>query len=190
MTALNQNHFQINPYSIRNMYYFYQILTASNKVKTEFVGRRVQPPTRSGSVPEVVQTWHNLQTCTSSTKPPTYWQKFVPLTNTSWRLCQVCTTSTSLHTEVYVRVCTTLPTDKVKSICQVWWYRLVGGGHFYQILTAFNMVKSMSEFVILPSTKYWPYLYQLTASKVKRLSVFFYQILTASNKVKIMVSTM
>jgi hypothetical protein len=102
------------------------------------------------------------------------------------------------HGEDYVRVCTTStkywPPPTWWRLCQSLYY-------FYQILTAFNMVKIMSEFVLLlpnidrlqhgedyvrvctTSTKYWP---PPTWWRLCQSLYYFYQILTASNKVKIM----
>jgi uncharacterized protein (DUF1499 family) len=142
-------------------YNFYQILTASNMVKimSEFVLL----------LPNTVRLQHGedyVRVCTTSTKywpPPTWWR----LCQSLYYFYQILTASNKVrimsefvlllpntyrlqHGEDYVRVCTTstkyLPPPTRWRLCQSLYY-------FYQILAASNMVKIMSEFVLLlPNT--------------------------------------
>ena len=145
--------------------------------------------------------------CTTSTK---YWP-----TSTSWRLCQrlhyyqiltdfnklkimsevalLPNTDRPQQVEDYVRGCTT---TKYRLPSTGW--RLCQRLYYYQILTAFNKLKIMSEVALLPNTdlpqqvedyvrsctttKYWP------TSTGWRLCqrLHYYQILTDLNKLKIM----
>ena len=154
----------------QSLYFFYQILTASNKVKimSEFV--LLLPNTD-----RLQQVDDYVRVCTTSTKywpPPTWWS----ICQSLYYFYQILTASNKVkimsefvlflpnidrlqHGEVYVRVCTT----STKYWQPPTWWRLCQSlYYFYQILTASNKVKIMSD------------LY------------YFYQILTASNMVKIM----
>ena len=135
----------------QRLYYFYQILTAFNKLK--IMSEVVLPLPNTDRLQQVVDY---VRGCSTSTK---YW-----LPSTSWWLRQ----------------------------------RLY---YFYQILTAFNKLKVMSEIVLLlpntdrlqqvegyvrdctTSTKYWP---PSTSWRLYQRLFYFYQILTAFNKLMIM----
>jgi uncharacterized protein (DUF1499 family) len=135
----------------QRLFYFYQILTAFNKLKIMSEVVLLLPNTDC-----LQQDEDYVRGCSTSTK---YW-----LPSTSWRLCQ----------------------------------RLF---YFYQILTAFNKLKIMSEVVLLllntdrlqqdedyvrgcsTSTKYWP---PSTRWRLCQRLFYFYQILTSFNKMKIM----
>jgi uncharacterized protein (DUF1684 family) len=118
-------------------------------------------------------------------------------------ICWLSSTSASQNTdrlqqvEDYVRGCSTStkywPPSTRWRLCQRLFY-------FYQILTAFNKLKIMSEVVLLlpntdhlqqdedyvrgcsTSTKYWP---PSTRWRLCERLFYFYQILTAFNKLKI-----
>jgi len=192
----------------QRLFYFYQILTAFNKLKimSEFV--LLLPNTD-----HLQQVEDSARDCTTSTK---YWPP-----STSWRLCQslyyfyqILTSFNKLRTmseevlhlpntyrfqqvEDYVRVCTTFTKYWHPStswgLCQMKYY-------FYEILTAFNRLKIMSEEVLLPqntdrlqqvedyvrgcttSTKYWP---PSTSWRLFQRLYYFYQILTAFKKLRL-----
>jgi uncharacterized protein (DUF1499 family) len=135
----------------QRLFYFYQIMTAFNKSKIMSEVVLLLP---NNDCLQPVEDY--IRGCSTSTK---YW-----LPSTSWRLCQ----------------------------------RLF---YFYQILTAFNKLKIMSEVVLLlpstdclqqvkdyvrgcsTSTKYW---LPSTSQRLCQRLFYFYQVLTAFNKLKIM----
>ena len=191
------------------LYYFYQILTAFNKLTIISDVVLLLPNTDS-----LQQTDDYIRCCTTSTK---YWQS-----STSWlffqRLCylrQILTAFNKLtiisevvlllpntdslqQTDDYIRGCTTSTKHWQPStnwrLCQRLYY-------FYQILTAFNKMTIMSEIVLLlpnidslqqtddyvrgctTSTKYWQ---PSTTWRLCQRLYYFYQILTAFNKLTIM----
>jgi hypothetical protein len=140
----------------QRLYYFYQILTAFNKltIMSEIV--LLQPNTNS-----LQQADDNVRDCTTSTK---YWQP-----STNWRLCQrlyyfyqiltafnkltimsdvvllLPNTDSLQQTDDYVRCCTTSTKYWQPSttwrLCQRLYY-------FYLKLTAFNNLTIMSEVVL------------------------------------------
>jgi uncharacterized protein (DUF1499 family) len=148
-------------YFLNFYFYFYQILTAFNKLKIMSEVVLLLPNTDS-----LQQVEDYVRGCTTSTK---YW-----LPSTSWRLCQrlfyfyqiltafnklkimsevvllLPNTDSLQQVEDYVRGCSTstkywLPSTSWR-LCQRLFY-------FYQILTAFNKLKIMSEVVLLlPNT--------------------------------------
>ena len=154
--------------------HYYQILTAFNKLKTMSEVALLPSTDRLQQVEDYVRG------CTITK----YWPP-----STGWRLCQrlhnyqiltdlnklkimsevalLPNTDRPQQVEDYVRGCTTTkywPTSTSWRLCQ----RL----HYYQILTAFNRLKIMSEVALLPNTdrpqqvedyvrgctttKYWP----------------------------------
>ena len=176
----------------QKLYYFYQILTAFNKLK---IMSEVVPLLPNTDRFQQVEDY--VRSCTTSTK---YW----PL-STSWQKLYLLTAFNKLkywpplqQVEDYVRSCTTStkywPLSTSWRLCQKLY-------HFYQILTAFNKLKIMSEVVLLltntdrlqqvedyvrsctTSTKYWPL---STSWRLCQKLYYFYQILTAFNKLKIM----
>ena len=150
-----------------------------------------------------------VRSCTTTK----YWP-----TSTSWRLCQrlhyyqiltdlnrlkimlevallLANTDRPQQVEDYVRGCTT---SKYWTPSTSW--RLCQRLHYYQILTAFNKLKIMSEVTLLPntdppqqvedyvrccttSTKYWR---PSTSWRLCQRLHYFYQILTDLNRLKIM----
>ena len=172
----------------QRLYYFYQILTAFNKIISEVV---LLLPNTDCLQPDYVRG------CTTSTK---YWLPSTRLCQRLYYFYQILTAFNKIMSEVvlllpntdclqqdYVRGCTTstkywLPSTR---LCQRLYY-------FYQILTAFN--KIMSEVVLLlpntdclqqdyvrgctTSTKYW-----LPSTRLCQRLYYFYQILTAFNKI-------
>ena len=191
----------------QRLYYFYQILTAFNKIMSEVV--LLLPNT---DLLQYVEDY--IRGCSTSTK---YWPP-----STSWRLCQrlfyfyqILTASNMLkimsevvlplpntdclqHVEDYVRGCSTStkywPPSTSWRLCQRLFY-------LYQILTSFNKLKIMSEVVLLlpntdclqhvedyvrgcsTSTKYW---LPPTCWRLCQRLFYLYQILTSFNKLKIM----
>ena len=193
----------------QRLYYFYQILTAFNKLTIMSEVVLLLPNTDSLQI-----TDDYVRGCTTSTK---YWQP-----STNWRLCQrlyyfyqiltafnkltimsevvllLPNTDSLQQTDVYVRGCTT--STKYWQPSTSW--RLCQRLHyFYQILTAFNKLTIMSEVVLLlpntdslqqtddyircctTSTKYWQ---PSTNWRLYQMLYYFYQILTAFNKLTIM----
>jgi hypothetical protein len=187
-------------------FYFYQILTAFNRLKIMSEVALLPNTDRLQQVEDYVRG------CTITTK---YWP-----TATSWRLCQrlhyyqiltdlnklkimsevvllLPNTDQPQQVEDYVRGCATTtkywPPSTSWRLCQ----RLC---YYYQILTDLNKLKIMSEVVLLlpntdrlqqvedyvrgctTSTKYWP------PSTGWRLCqrLYYYQKLTDLNKLKIM----
>ena len=173
----------------QRLFYLYQILTAFNKLK---IMSEVVLPLPNTDCLQQVEDY--VRGCSTSTK---YW-----LPSTCWRLCQVVlplpNTDCLQQVEDYVRGCSTstkywLPSTSWR-LCQRLFY-------LYQILTAFNKLKIMSE-VVLPlpntdclqqvedyvrgcstSTKYW---LPSTCWRLCQRLFYLYQILTAFNKLKIM----
>ena len=145
------------------LYYFYQILTTFNKLKimSEVVLLLL-------NTDRFQQVEDYVRGCTTSTK---YW----PL-STSWRLCprlyyfyQILTTFNKL--KIMSKVVLLLPnTDRFQQVEDYIWgwttstkywplstsWRLCPRlYYFYQILTAFNKLKIMSEAVLLPNTDHF-----------------------------------
>jgi uncharacterized protein (DUF1499 family) len=189
----------------QRLYYFYQILTAFNKIMSEVV---LLLPNTNCLQQEYVRV------CSTSTK---YWPP-----STCWRLCQrlfylyqILTSFNKLkimsevvlllpntdclqHVEDYVRGCSTSTKYWLPPTCWRLCQRLF---YLYQILTSFNKLKIMSE-VVLPlpntdllqqvedyvrgcstSTKYW---LPPTSWRLCQRLFYLYQILTSFNKLKIM----
>ena len=110
-----------------------------------------------------------------------------------WRSEKKCYNGTTISFTFSTSTKICLPSTRWR-LCQRWFY-------FYQILTAFNKLKIMLEFVLLlpntdrlqqvedyvrgcsTSTKYWP---PSTSWRLCQRLFYFYQILTAFNKLKIM----
>ena len=190
------------------LYYFYQILTAFNKLTIMSEVVLLLPNTDS-----LQQADDYIRCCTTSTK---YWQP-----STSWRLYQMLyyfyqiltafnkltiisdvvlllpNTDSLQQADDYVRGCTTStkywqPSTNWR-LCQRLYY-------FYQILTAFNKLTIISDVVLLlpntdslqqaddyircctTSTKYWQ---PSTSWRLYQMLYYFYQILTAFNKLTI-----
>ena len=154
----------------QRLYYFYQILTAFNKLTIMSEVVLLLPNTDS-----LQQVDDYVRGCTTSTK---YWQP-----STSWRLCQ--------RLYYFYQILTAF--NKLTIIQRLY--------YFYQILTAFNKLTIMSEVVLLlpntdslqqtddyvrgctTSTKYWQ---PSTNWRLWQRLYYFYQILTAFNKLTIM----
>jgi uncharacterized protein (DUF1499 family) len=190
------------------LYYFYQILTAFNKLTIISDVVLLLPNTDS-----LQQADYFFRGCATYAK---YWQP-----STNWRLYQrlyyfyqiltafnkltiisevvllLPNTDSFQQVDDYVRDCTTStkywPPSEYRCLCQRLYY-------FYQILTAFNNLTIMSEVVLLlpntdslqqtddyvrgctTSTKYWQ---PSTTWRLCQRLYYFYQILTAFNKLTI-----
>ena len=190
------------------LYYFYQILTAFNKLTIMSEVVLLLPNTDS-----LQQADDYIRCCTTSTK---YWQP-----STSWRLCQrlyyfyqiltafnkltimsevvllLPNTDSLQQADDYIRCCTT--STKYWQPSTSWrLYQMLY--YFYQILTAFNKLTIISDVVLLlpntdslqqaddyircctTSTKYWQ---PSTSWRLYQMLYYFYQILTAFNKLTI-----
>ena len=198
---------QVEDYIYQRVFYFYQILSPFNKLKTISEGVLLLPNTVT-----LEQVEDYIRGCSTSTKcchPWTSWRlyqrvfyfyqilsSFNKLKTISEGVLLLPNTVTLEQVEDYIRGCSTST-----KCCHPWtsWRLYQRVFYFYQILSSFNKLKTISEGVLLlpntvtleqvedyirgcsTSTKYC---YPWTSWRLYQRMFYFYQILLPLNKLK------